>query len=295
MDFSENLKAAQRVIEEELEKYMRFENLPQKRVFDAMAYSLLAGGKRLRPVIMIYACEMCGGRLSDVLPFACAIEMIHTYSLIHDDLPAMDNDSLRRGKPTNHIQFDEATAILAGDALLNMAFEITAGNKNPALSDRIILKAVNELAKASGAFGMIGGQMIDIENENKHLSEAELKNLHALKTGALIRTSGVCGAIIADADENEIRAVDEYCLNLGIAFQIRDDILDVTGDAGTLGKPIGSDKENHKNTYLSFMSPDDAEKLVYEYTKKATDAISCFGNAASELVWLAESLIERCK
>lgn len=293
MNFSENLKNTQHLVETELEKYMCFEALPQKRVFESMAYSLLAGGKRLRPIIMIYTAKMCGGKEKDVLPFACALEMIHTYSLIHDDLPAMDNDELRRGKPTNHMKFDEATAILAGDALLNMAFEITSENKNPDISAETVLRIITVLSKASGAYGMIGGQMIDIENENKSLAPNEIKNLHALKTGALIRAAGVCGAIVAGADETQIKAVAEYCLNLGIAFQIRDDILDVTGDVDSLGKTVGSDKENNKNTYLSFNSLEKAESMVCEYTKKAVKSLTQFGEAANELKWLAENLTER--
>lgn len=293
MNFFENLKSTQLIVEEKLKKYMEIGKLPQKRVFEAMSYSLLAGGKRIRPVIMIYACRMCGGKTEDVLPFACALEMIHTYSLIHDDLPAMDNDELRRGIPTNHMKFDEATAILAGDALLNMAFEIVADNKNRNISDSTALKVIGCLAKASGVFGMIGGQMIDIENENKSLLPEEIKNLHALKTGALIRAAGVCGALVAEAGEDQVKALDEYCLNLGIAFQIRDDILDVTGDSSLLGKPVGSDKENNKNTYLSFNTLEKAENMVCEYTKKAIESLERFGEAAEDLKQLALSLTER--
>lgn len=293
MDFSADLKNTQAMVEDALKKYMKFSDMSQKRVFDAMSYSLLAGGKRLRPIIMIYACQMCGGDIKSVLPFACAIEMIHTYSLIHDDLPAMDNDDLRRGKPTNHIKFDEATAILAGDALLNMAFEITAGYSNNHVPDGVVLRALAELAKAAGALGMIGGQMIDIESENKSLTLEELKNLHSLKTGALIRAAGVCGAMLAGADSKKVKAVDEYCLNLGIAFQIRDDILDVLGEAGTLGKPVGSDAQNNKNTYVSLTSLKESERLVHEYTKNAVDALDMFGLNAEKLTALANGLIER--
>lgn len=295
MDCKEKLICTGKLVEEALAKYMDIGDLPQKRVFDAMSYSLLAGGKRLRPIIMIYACEMCGKGAAEVMPFACAMEMIHTYSLIHDDLPAMDNDDLRRGRATNHIKFDEATAILAGDALLNMAFEITASYKNENISDESVLKAISILARSAGATGMIGGQMIDIESENKKLSLKQLQHLHALKTGAIIRASGVCGAVIAGADEEKIKAVDDYCLNLGIAFQIQDDILDVVGDEKELGKKTGSDAVNHKNTYVSLTSLEEAEKLSEEYTKKAKDALKPFGDKAADLLWLADMLTERKK
>lgn len=293
MDFEKEFENTRRLVEAELEKYMNFAVMPQKKVLDAMAYSLMAGGKRLRPVIMIMAARMCGADEKTVMPFACAVEMIHTYSLIHDDLPAMDNDDLRRGKPTNHKKFGEAAAILAGDALLNMAFEITSEYSCEGVSDRQVLCAVSALSKAAGAMGMIGGQMIDIESENKELSLDELKNLHALKTGALIRASGVCAAVLAGADEAEIKAVDEYCLNLGIAFQIRDDILDVAGDTKTLGKPVGSDKENNKNTFVSLTSLKEAQRLVAEYTKKAADALLMFEDRAECLLGLAKWLSGR--
>ncbi len=291
MEYNADLKITQEAIEIALKEYMKFEDMPQKRIFEAMEYSLLAGGKRLRPVIMIYATQLCGGNMKEIMPFACAIEMIHTYSLIHDDLPAMDNDDLRRGKPTNHIIFDEATAILAGDGLLNMAFEI-ASNCNE-VSPRLVIRALKVLSKASGVLGMIGGQVIDIESENKKLTLDELKNIHALKTGALIRAAGVCGAILGGGREEEIRAVDEFCSNLGIAFQIRDDVLDVEGDEKTLGKPIGSDAENNKNTYVTLTSLEEAEDMVLEYTKRATDAISIFGEKAQKLSWLANMLTQR--
>ena len=291
MDFSCDLKRTQELIEKKLSEYMNIKGTVQQRVFDAMSYSLLAGGKRLRPVIMLFAARMCGGDEEKVLPFACAMEMIHTYSLIHDDLPAMDNDDLRRGKPTNHIKFDEATAILAGDALLNMAFEITSEFAD--IPAENVLKAVNVLAKSAGAYGMIGGQIIDIESENKSLTVDELKYLHSLKTGAIIRSSGVCGALLSGATKEELEAIDKYCLNLGIAFQIRDDILDVTGTTEMLGKPVGSDAQNNKNTYVSLLSLERAEELVSEYTQKAVDALEVFAGRNNNLKELAYMLTER--
>ena len=296
IDFKLNLtdetETLRELIENKLSEYMNKSGKPQQRVFDAMAYSLLAGGKRLRPVIMLLVCKMCGGNEISALPFACALEMIHTYSLIHDDLPAMDNDDLRRGRPTNHIKFDEATAILAGDALLNLAFEITSANTGAA--DKTALRAISILARASGADGMIGGQIIDIKSENKKLTLDELKYLHSLKTGALIRAAGACGAVLADADTAAIKSADEFCKNLGIAFQIRDDILDVTGDTKVLGKKTGSDAVNNKNTYVSLLSLEEAEKLCAEYTKKAKEALAPFGKAAAPLLTLADELVDRC-
>ena len=291
MDFSIDLKNTQKLVEDKLTEYMNIKGTVQQRVFDAMSYSLLAGGKRLRPVIMLYTAQLCGGDMESILPFACAMEMIHTYSLIHDDLPAMDNDDLRRGKPTNHVMFDEATAILAGDALLNMAFEITSEISD--IPAENVLKAVNVLAKSAGAYGMIGGQIIDIESENKELELDELKYLHSLKTGAIIRSSGVCGALLSGASEDEIKAIDEYCLNLGIAFQIRDDILDVTGTTEALGKPVGSDAANNKNTYVSIVSLEKAEELADVYTKRAVEALGIFGERVEKLIALADMLIKR--
>ena len=293
MDFKCELKNTVEKIEKALAGYMNISDMPQQRVYDAMKYSLLAGGKRLRPVLMLFAYRMCGGKDERIMPFACALEMIHTYSLIHDDLPAMDNDDLRRGMPTNHVKFDEATAILAGDALLNMAFEITSQYSDDDISDRQILKAISVLSGASGASGMIGGQMIDIESEDKNISLKELSHLHSLKTGAIIRAGGVCGAILAGAKEDEIKAVDSFCYNLGIAFQIRDDILDVEGDADILGKPIGSDAENAKNTYVKLTSLEESKKLVAEYTDKALKALDIFGDKAENLTELAKMLVQR--
>lgn len=294
MDLNIELKRLYNIIENQLKYYVNKKKMPQQRIFDAMEYSLLAGGKRLRPIIMLMTCKMCGGNEQNALPFACALEMVHTYSLIHDDLPAMDNDDLRRGKLTNHIKFDEATAILAGDALLNMAFEIVTEHKTY-VTDETSLKAASIIAKASGVFGMIGGQIIDIESENKKLTLEELKYLHSLKTGALIRAAGTCGAVIAEADADRINAVDEYCKNLGIAFQIRDDILDVTGNDEELGKKTGSDATNNKNTYATLMSLSEAEKLCSEYTQKAKTALSVFSEDAEPLITLANILLNRNK
>lgn len=273
-----------------LQKYMQVEENPQKRIYEAEKYSLMAGGKRLRPVIMMMTAKMCGIEPEKVLPFAAAIEMIHTYSLIHDDLPAMDNDDLRRGKPTNHKVFGEAMAILAGDALLTKAFETVAGFQDDSVSNDRVLKAISTLAIAAGDNGMIGGQVVDIESRNE--DEELLKYLHSLKTGALIKASGVIGAILAGANDEEIAAVESFCGNLGLAFQIQDDILDVVGSEAELGKPIGSDAENEKSTYVTLFGVEKAEKMAEEYTNKAIESLSIFEDS-SELCDLAKKLMGR--
>lgn len=278
------------ITENGLKRYLKIEEVPQKKVFEAMGYSLFAGGKRLRPSIMMMTAKMLGKNPEIVLPFACAMEMIHTYSLIHDDLPAMDNDDLRRGKPTNHKVFGEATAILAGDGLLTKAFEVASNYNEEGVLPKDVLRAIKVLSNSAGADGMIGGQMIDIESHNEDLEL--LRHLHSLKTGAIIRASGVIGAILSGADEAQIKAIDDYCYNLGIAFQIQDDILDVLGDEETLGKPIGSDAENEKSTYITLLGLEKAEELSIEHTNKAIEALNCFDNA-EELIYLAKKLTNR--
>ena len=273
-----------------LRKYLKVEDNPQKKIYEAEKYSLMAGGKRLRPVIMMMTAKMCGKSPEVVLPFAAAIEMIHTYSLIHDDLPSMDNDDLRRGKPTNHKVFGEAMAILAGDALLTKAFEVAAGFDDESVAKDRVLKAIRVLATAAGDNGMVGGQVVDIESRNE---DAELlKYLHSLKTGALIRASGMIGAILAGAGDEEVKAVESFCSNLGIAFQIQDDILDVTGSEEELGKPIGSDAENNKSTYVTLFGIEKAEQMAEEYTNKAIESLSIFENN-KELVELSKKLMGR--
>ena len=275
-----------KVTEDALRKYMPAGDLPQKKLYEAMNYSIFAGGKRLRPMIMMMTAKMLGKSEESVLPFACAMEMIHTYSLIHDDLPAMDNDDLRRGKPTNHKVYGEATAILAGDALLTKAFEIAAENATSPAA----LKAIAVLAAAAGSEGMVGGQEIDIDGNFADLEE--LKYMHSLKTGAIIRASGVIAAILAGASKEQIDAIDTYCYNLGVAFQIQDDILDIVGTEEELGKPIGSDAENNKVTFVTLCGVDEAEQLQREYIKRAKDSLKIFDNS-EELSDLCDILMNR--
>lgn len=285
------LKERIEVIDTSLDAYLTVRDVPQKEIYDAMRYSLFAGGKRLRPMLMWECARMLGGSWETVRPFACALEMIHTYSLIHDDLPAMDNDDLRRGLPTNHIKFGEAMAILAGDALLNKAFEIVSGYEHKDLSRA--MRAINVLAASSGTEGMIGGQVVDLAAEGKDISLSELQYIHLLKTGAIIRSACVIGGILAGADDDELRAIDEYAKNLGIAFQIRDDILDVTGSEEELGKPIGSDAEQDKNTYVKLIGEWRSLELVNEFSYKAKAALARFGDRADMLIKITDYLITR--
>lgn len=289
----DELECKIKLVEENLDKYLPLKDNPQRIIYEAMRYSLFAGGKRLRPVLMLSFCEMCGGDTDEVIPFACAMEMIHTYSLIHDDLPAMDDDDLRRGRPTSHIKFGEATAILAGDALLNRAFEVASSyeGKNTARA----IKAINILSTSSGTEGMIGGQIVDMESEGKEITLDELKYLHLNKTGAIIRSACAIGALMGGGSEEEIKAADEFAKALGVAFQIQDDILDVTGNEETLGKPIGSDEKEHKNTYVTLVGLEKAKELSREYSEKAKAALNIFGDRAGFVRELTDYLVGREK
>jgi len=277
--------------DEKLAEYMEISNNPQKTIYEAMSYSLLTGGKRMRPMLMSEVCKMCGGDANVVIPFAVALEMIHTYSLIHDDLPAMDNDDLRRGMPTNHIKFGEANAILAGDALLNRAFEVMSEAKG--LPAETVVKVIALIAKSSGTEGMIGGQVVDIQSEGQDLNLDELRYIHSLKTGAIIKSSCVAGAMLAGATDDEINAVADFAENLGIAFQIQDDILDVLGTEENLGKPIGSDADNGKNTYVTICGMDKAHELMLLHTSAAENSLKRFGDKAAFLKWLLTYLTAR--
>ena len=283
-ELSERIK----VIDQSLDLYLPESTNPQSVIYTSMRYSVFAGGKRLRPILMWETAKLFDKDWDCVREFACALEMIHTYSLIHDDLPAMDNDDLRRGMPTNHIKFGEDIAILAGDALLNKAFEVAVRSENEKS-----LNALKILSDSSGTEGMIGGQVVDLQSEGKAIGLRELQYIHSLKTGALIRCACNVGAILAGADESSVNAMDEYAKNLGIAFQIRDDILDVKGNAEILGKPIGSDEESDKNTYVKLCGIEKSEELVNEYSQKAKNALSSFGNKADFLLKLTDYLIDR--
>ena len=267
---------------------------PRADLYDAMMYSLLAGGKRIRPVLALETCRMCGGDVTTALPFACAVEMVHTYSLIHDDLPCMDDDDLRRGQPTNHKVYGEATAVLAGDALLTAAFEAMAKHAPPRTAERALpLSAC--LGRAAGARGMVGGQALDMAGEGHSLSLSELEELQRLKTGALIAAATEIGCIAAGGGERERTAVRRYAQLLGLAFQIRDDMLDVEGDESKLGKPIGSDAANEKVTFVSLKGMEACEKLVNEKTEAAKEVLRSTFEDTGFLCWLADKLVKREK
>ena len=259
-------------------------------IYEAMRYSLYAGGKRIRPVFSLAACEALGGDYNAALCFAGAIEMIHTYSLIHDDLPSMDNDDLRRGKPTNHVVFGENMAILAGDALLNYACESIVNSCFG--TDNMKIKALNTIYSASGCEGMIGGQVLDIRAENTVITGEELKMLHSKKTGALIKASVRLGAIASSAP---ITLLDEYADSIGLAFQIKDDILDVEGNEEIFGKPINSDEKNKKTTYVTLYGIDGAKEILSNETERAVKSISFLGEKGNFLKEFALYLLNREK
>jgi geranylgeranyl diphosphate synthase type II len=262
-------------------------------VCDAMRYSLAGGGKRIRPVLLLESCRLCGGDPDDALDFACALEMIHTYSLIHDDLPCMDDDDMRRGKPACHIAFGEATALLAGDALLTQAFAAAAQSRAAELHPARAVEAVALLARLAGAEGMIGGQAIDLQSENRAISLSRLQTMDRLKTGALMRAACELGAVLAGADAVKRAALVRYAEALGQAFQIVDDILDVTADEATLGKPVGSDAAQSKSTYVSLLGLSGARAMAQRSTGEAVDALAAFGEDAAPLRRLAEHLMTR--
>lgn len=293
MSFKSSLKYRVDYIEKLLKEYMPEEKGYQKTIFEAMNYSLKAGGKRLRPILTLEACRIVGGNEEDVIPFAIAIEMIHTYSLIHDDLPALDNDDLRRGRPTNHKVYGDAMAILAGDGLLNYAFEImlksSIGKENPAK----YLNAINEIAKSSGVYGMIGGQVVDIESEDKKIEMEKLDFIHLNKTAAIIVGCMRAGAIIGDATEKQLENITKYATNIGLSFQIADDILDITGDESKLGKKVGSDIDNNKSTYPSLIGLEKSKEIANDLINEAKTRISNIKGDTEFLNDLAEYIVAR--
>ena len=246
-------------------------DVPQKKLFEAMRYSLLAGGKRLRPVMVLAFCELCGGNAENALPFAAALEMVHTYSLIHDDLPCMDNDDYRRGKPTNHRVFGEATAVLAGDGLLTAAFGQLASAK---LSAERIVEAVRVLSLCAGELGMVGGQVLDMDAETRICTEQEVIDIQSRKTGALISAACQLGVIAAGGTQEQLDAADRYAEALGLAFQTRDDMLDVLGDAGKMGKATGMDE--NKNTFVRLYGVGACSRLIEKETQKSIEALGVF-------------------
>ncbi len=262
------------------------------KIFEAMRYSLNAGGKRIRPILLLEFAKLFGVGMEDAMPFAVALEMIHTYSLIHDDLPCMDDDDLRRGRPTNHKMFGEATAVLAGDALLNYAFEHIL--KKSKLSAETTLSALRYLSVSSGADGMIGGQIIDMEGEKRTLNIDEIKVLQSLKTGALIRAATVIGCILGGADKSSVDAATLYAEKLGLAFQIKDDILNVEGSAEIMGKDVGNDEKSGKSTFVKLLGLPKCKEMVESLTEEAILAVKTLPSA-DFIVWLANELVTREK
>jgi geranylgeranyl diphosphate synthase type II len=292
-DLKNYIDTKSRIINDGLEKILdQFH--ANDTITQAMRYSLMAGGKRIRPIFCLAAAEAINSRPDDVLTAACALEMIHTYSLIHDDLPAMDDDDLRRGKPTCHMAFDEATAILAGDALLTLAFEKLAstsmGNSHQAGK---WLQVIQIIATAAGSRGMIQGQMLDIAAEGHRLEINELESMHALKTGALIGASLRCGAVLAGASQVQINFLDTYARNIGLAFQVADDILNVEGNPALMGKAVGTDKLHEKCTYPSVIGLEASKKIAKKLVRQALQALKTFDNRAEPLRAIGTYVIER--
>jgi geranylgeranyl diphosphate synthase type II len=294
MDIKAYLARKKDIIDKTLEKLVPPAKAFPPAIHEAMRYSLFAGGKRVRPVLAIAAAEALGATTANLLPLAGALELIHTYSLIHDDLPAMDDDDLRRGRPTCHKVYGEAIAILAGDGLLTMAFEVLSDPRRmKAIPARTIVSMIRELSVASGVFGMVGGQVVDIQSENREIDFPTLEYIHTHKTGALIRASVRIGALYARAGKRQFEALTRFGELAGLAFQIADDILDVTGKQEELGKDIGSDLEKGKKTFPSFLGLQESGRRAEEVVDEALDALKGFGRKADPLRELAKYIIKR--
>lgn len=291
------IEERKRLINAFLDQLIFTDHSPAARLFEAMRYSLMAGGKRLRPILTLAAFDATNTKglpLETALPFACALECIHTYSLIHDDLPAMDNDDLRRGQPTCHKKFGEAIAILAGDGLLTLAFEICSDfEKENGIPAEVRLKAIHLIAQAAGMNGMVGGQTADMELEGREISSHELDYIHHRKTGALLRASVILGGILAQAGPQEMQALADYGAHIGLAFQIRDDILNIEGDEKTMGKAKGSDERNKKATWPAVHGMQQAKEKMKELCECAIQDIKILNERATSLKGIAEYVMKR--
>lgn len=294
MTYNEKLIYYKNVVDNKLEEYFTFESKKQDRLFEAMKYSLMAGGKRIRPILTLEFASLCGGSVEAALPAACAIEMIHTFSLIHDDLPCMDNDDMRRGRKSCHRAFDEATALLAGDALELYPFEVLTDSVKYGVSPENTVKMVRLLAEYSGHMGMTGGQQIDTQFEGESIGEENLLEMYKLKTSRLLQASACMGCLSAGADDSVIQKAYEYGEKVGLAFQITDDILDVCGNSEILGKPVGSDKENNKETYVSLVGTDKAREKAKKLSDEALAVIGGFSDSEF-LKELTVNLLKRNK
>lgn len=284
-------KERQKLVEQQLVRELELYAPLDATLAAAMKYSLMAGGKRLRPILLMAAADAVGKKGTDYITAGCALEMIHTYSLIHDDLPAMDNDDYRRGKLTNHKVYGDGMAVLAGDALLTLAFEVLVRQQHTDAAT--LLRVVREISTAAGMNGMVGGQAIDLESEGRHIDMETLRKMHMGKTGALFRAALRSGAILAGADDKKLAALTDYAEKFGLAFQITDDILDVVGDEKLIGKPVGSDIRNEKSTYVTLTSLEEARKLAKETVDGAVEALADFGPEADFLRQLVRYMLER--
>ncbi len=294
MDIKAYITKKKDLVDKALEKLVPPAKLFPASVHEAMRYSLFAGGKRVRPVLAIAAAEALGARTADLLPVAGSLELIHTYSLIHDDLPAMDNDDLRRGRPTCHKVYGEAVAILAGDGLLNMAFEVLSDPRRlKAVPAGRLVSIIKEISTASGVFGMVGGQVVDMESEGKDVDFPTLEYIHTHKTGALIRASVRTGALYAKAGKRQFIALSRYGELVGLAFQIADDILDITGTQETIGKDVGSDVKKGKKTFPGFYGLEESRTRAHEVADKAVQSLREFDRKADPLRELAKYIVNR--
>jgi geranylgeranyl diphosphate synthase type II len=297
MDLKPYLAQKRAKVDEALKGVFPSPGGPAAEVVKSMTYSLFAGGKRLRPILCIAGAEAVGGQGRTVLPVACALELIHTYSLIHDDLPVMDNDDLRRGKPTNHKVFGEAVALLAGDGLLTEAFRLMSSpaGPDPSPDPRALLRVIRLVGEAAGYDGMVGGQVVDIRSEGKQVEPATLEFIHTHKTGALIAASVTAGAILGGGRDDEVEAIALYGRHIGLAFQVADDILDVEGDSAKLGKGVGGDARKKKVTYPSVLGLGASKEQQKSMVGKALDALRHFDEKAEPLRAIAQYIIERKK
>lgn len=293
MIFKEQLDDYVNLVNTHLLSYFDYENGYNNTLIESMKYSLFAGGKRLRPILALAAYDLFGKNTCEVMPYACALEMIHTYSLIHDDLPAMDNDDYRRNKLTNHKVYGEGIAILAGDGLLNYSFEIMLDNALKQKNFYPHIRSIKEIANSAGIDGMIGGQVVDLESEDKAIKQDTLNYIHLNKTAALITAPLKVGAIIGGAKEEDIKCMEEIGLNLGLAFQIKDDILDVIGDESKLGKSIGSDITKHKSTYPALFGIETSIQRVDELTTNVNSLLKPYSDKSNFLSDLSNYLVQR--
>lgn len=292
MMLKEYMKERKTLIDNRLSELLTTEVTSFKTLYESMNYSLMAGGKRIRPILMMATLETLGKDATPYLDIGCALECVHTYSLIHDDLPAMDNDDLRRGKPTNHVVYGDGLAILAGDGLLTFAFELMARQEQ--VDPAKLADIISTFAYAAGPAGMVGGQAFDLESEgNKSIGIDGLKLLHKTKTGVIFKAAIDIAAILGDATQEEKKALDAYALQMGLTFQITDDILDFTGDEKTLGKPVGSDEKNNKATYVTIFSLEEARRLAKQSADEAVKALQPFGEKARILIDLVEYMLVR--